>query len=140
MGTKVDEADQLEEAVLAFGGTQDDIELVGGAASDSEFDGDNDRSRTATDFNPREVTGLIRQLGLDKIGQTPRTDEDTENGIESDGPKEKSKAYVEGPIPTSAARRKDKVHGVNSNEATIQSKSKLVRTVTSILKVLRLMV
>lgn len=58
----------LEEEVLALGGTMDDYELVAGAPSDSEMEGDDKKSVQASHKSlGRDLKQFVRGLGMDKV-------------------------------------------------------------------------
>lgn len=58
----------LEEEVLALGGTKDDYELVAGAPSDSEMEGDDKKSVQASHKSlGRDLKQFVRGLGIDKV-------------------------------------------------------------------------
>lgn len=58
----------LEEEVLALGGTMDDYELVAGAPSDSEMEGDDKKSVAASHKSlGRDLQQFVRGLGIDNV-------------------------------------------------------------------------
>ncbi|MCJ1465092.1 hypothetical protein MMC07_003708 [Pseudocyphellaria aurata] len=58
----------LEEEVFALGGTMDDYELVEGAPSDSEMEGDDKRSVAASHKSlGRDLQQFVRELGIDNV-------------------------------------------------------------------------
>ena len=58
-----DGIDGIDEDIRALGGTQDDIDLIANAASDSEIEGED---LSGGDIK-KEVLQLIRQLGVDQL-------------------------------------------------------------------------
>lgn len=70
----------LQEEVLALGGTMDDYELVAGAPSDSEMEGDEMKSVKASHKSlGRDLQQFVRGLGIDKA-DAQETDQPSKSG------------------------------------------------------------
>lgn len=71
----------LEEEVLALGGTMDDYELVAGAPSESEMEGDDKKTSQASHKSlGRDLQQFVRGLGIDKVDvqetdQSPKSEQ-----------------------------------------------------------------
>lgn len=80
----------ISEDIRALGGTQDDIELITGAPSDSEIEGEHvGVAKAASGDLSKELQQLIRQLGVDKVGQEDQIGEFVEEeDYDSDGKNE----------------------------------------------------
>ena len=62
------ERSQLEEEILALGGTENDLKLVADLASDSEIEGDLLESKSsAPDGLRKDLSGLIQELGIKRL-------------------------------------------------------------------------
>lgn len=72
LGAKANKAStesfNIEEEILALGGTMDDYELVAGALSESEIEGhEPDQMKVSRDSLQKDLAFLVKRLGVEKV-------------------------------------------------------------------------
>ena len=103
----------MDEDVRALGGTQDDLNLIANAVSDSEMEGDD---LPGEDIN-KELQQLIRQLGVDTAGRKEQfndaaLDPEDETTEQEEEAKSERREVTQPP------------NGVNPNSSTVKAKGK----------------
>lgn len=114
----------LEEEVLALGGTMDDYELVVGAPSESEMEGDDKKSVQASHKSlGRDLQQFVRGLGIDKV-DVQETDQ-SQKSEQAEHSHDEKKIFKSRRALTVSARNDDQLRP-EANRSTSKASSHLV--------------
>lgn len=118
---------ELEEDVLALGGTMDDYELVAAAPSDSEMEGDDKKSAQASHKSlGRDLRQFVRGLGIDEVdvqetAQTSKLEQaEQKTYLQDQKKKSQSRRALTVPVTNNEKPRPE------ANRSTIKTSSHLV--------------